>query len=107
MTLLAYDLLSTTIVQKRLNGGSFLKTVIKDSKDHINGTLSSARKINVYSGDERNLAGVLKNLGIPVHDLPDAGAALIFELYAEGNQHFIKVCIYRINPPHMMYLTNT
>lgn len=91
VTLKAYDLLSQTIVQKRLNGGSFIKTLINDSKDLITGRMSTERKIHVYSGDERLFVGVLKNLNIPVYDLPSAGAAIIFELFSENDNYFIKV----------------
>lgn len=91
VTLTAYELLSKTTVQKRLNGGSLLKQIIKDSKDKIKGTLHVNRKINVYSGDERNLAGVLAILNISMFDLPDPGAALIFELFEEDSNYFFKV----------------
>ncbi|XP_011500277.1 PREDICTED: venom acid phosphatase Acph-1-like [Ceratosolen solmsi marchali] len=94
LTLTAYDLLSKTIVQKRLNGGSIIKTIIKHSKDKINGILSSDRKINIYSGDDRNLAGVLKVLKIPFYEIPHVGGALIFELFVEENKYFIKINYY-------------
>lgn len=87
----AYDLLSRTTTQKRLNGGSFLKSVITNSKKYMNKTMSKDRKINVYSGDDRNFAGVMRNLNISTHQLPHAGSALIFELRGNSTGHFVKV----------------
>jgi hypothetical protein len=91
LTLTAYDLLSKTIVQKRLNGGPIIKTILKNCKDKIRRIESNNRKINIYSGDDRNFAGVLKNLNIPFYEIPNTGAALIFELFSEENNYFIKV----------------
>lgn len=91
LTLTAYDLLSRTTMQKRLNGGSFLKSVIVDSKSYMNKSLSNDRKINIYSGDERNFAGVMRNLNISTHQLPNPGSALIFELSGNSTGFFMKV----------------
>lgn len=91
LTLTAYDLLSTTTLQKRLNGGSFLKKIIYDSKSHINGSLHKNRRINIYSSDDRNFAGILKILNITMPELSGPGDALIFELIYENNQFYLTV----------------
>ncbi|KAJ8668935.1 hypothetical protein QAD02_000194 [Eretmocerus hayati] len=105
MSLTGYDLLSKSTVQKQLNGGSFLKKILNDSMSLINKNFSSERMINIYSGDERNFAGIMKNLNLPVHELPNAGAALVFELYTENQQNFIKVVYYLGTTPETVPLT--
>lgn len=87
----AYDLLSETNLQKRLNGGVFLKSIITDWKNYINKTLNNDRKINIYSGDDRNFAGIMKNLNISLYQLPNPGSALVFELHEDFSSYFVKV----------------
>ncbi|XP_058809256.1 venom acid phosphatase Acph-1-like isoform X1 [Phymastichus coffea] len=97
LTLTAYDLLSTTKLQKHLNGGSLLKTIVNDWQARVNGTLHKDRKIHVFSGDDRNLAGVMKNLNLTMTELPTSGEALIFELWSEANRHYVQVIRYMGN----------
>lgn len=85
VTLLEYDLLSTTSLQKQFNGGTFLKEIIGNSLQYKIGDLSKERKIILYSGDERNIVGVLKNLNLWSPHIPNEAAALIFELYFNNN----------------------
>lgn len=85
VTLLEYDLLSTTSLQKQLNGGTFLKEIIGNSLQYKIGDLSKERKIILYSGNERNIVGVLKNLNLWSPHIPNEAAALIFELYFNKN----------------------
>ncbi|CAL1677646.1 unnamed protein product [Lasius platythorax] len=85
ITLLEYDLLSTTPLQRQLNGGTFLKEIIGNSLKYKIGDLSKKRKIILYSGDERNIVGVLKNLDLWSPHIPNEAAALIFELYFDND----------------------
>ncbi|XP_029165957.1 venom acid phosphatase Acph-1-like [Nylanderia fulva] len=95
-TLLEYDLLSTTPLQKQLNGGTFLKEIIGNSLQYKIGELSAERKMILYSGDERNIVGVLKNLNLWSPHIPNEAAALIFELYFNNdtNMYGMKINYY-------------
>ncbi|XP_072756171.1 venom acid phosphatase Acph-1 isoform X2 [Anoplolepis gracilipes] len=81
VTLLEYDLLSATPLQRQLNGGTLLKEIIGNSLNYKIGDLSKERKIILYSGGERNIIGILKNLNLWSPHIPNEAAALIFELY--------------------------
>ncbi|XP_070165743.1 venom acid phosphatase Acph-1 isoform X2 [Polyergus mexicanus] len=83
--LLEYDLLSTTPLQRQLNGGTLLKEIIGNSLNYKIGDLSKKQKIILYSGDERNIVGVLKNLDLWSPHMPNEAAALIFELYFDND----------------------
>lgn len=85
VTLLEYDLLSTTPLQRQLNGGTLLKEIIGNSLKYKMGDLSKEQKIILYSGDERNIVGVLKNLDLWSPHIPNEAAALIFELYFDND----------------------
>ncbi|XP_050464238.1 venom acid phosphatase Acph-1-like isoform X1 [Cataglyphis hispanica] len=85
VTLLEYDLLSTTSLQRQLNGGTLLKEIIGNSLKYKMNDLSKEQKIILYSGDERNIVGVLKNLDLWSPHIPNEAAALIFELYFDND----------------------
>lgn len=111
VTLLEYDLLSTTPLQRQLNGGTLLKEIIGNSLKYKIGDLSKKQKIILYSGDERNIVGVLKNLDLWSPHMPNEAAALIFELYFDNDTDiygmkvtfilFSCVCVYYL----LFYLT--
>ncbi|XP_011644162.1 venom acid phosphatase Acph-1-like [Pogonomyrmex barbatus] len=84
VTLLEYDLLSASLLQKQLNGGTFLKEIIGNSLKYITDDIPKERKIMLYSGNVRNIVGVLKNLDLWSPHVPNE-AALIFELYFDNN----------------------
>ncbi|XP_018403552.1 PREDICTED: venom acid phosphatase Acph-1-like [Cyphomyrmex costatus] len=96
VTLLEYDLLSTTPLQKQLNGGTFLEEIIGNSLKYIIGDISKKQKMMLYSGNVRNIVGVLKNLNLWSPHIPNEAAALIFELYFNNdtNTYGIKINYY-------------
>lgn len=96
ITLLEYDLLSATLLQRQLNGGTFLGEIIGNSLKYIVGDIPKERKMMLYSGDARNIAGILKNLDLWSPHIPKEAAALIFELYFdnETNIYGIKVTFF-------------
>nr|XP_050869221.1 venom acid phosphatase Acph-1-like [Vespula vulgaris] len=81
VTLLQYDLLSKTTIQKQLNGGTFLKEIIVNALKYIQGNITKDRKIMMYSGDDRNIVGILKALNLWSPHIPSEATSLIFELY--------------------------
>lgn len=85
VTLLEYDLLSMTALQKQLNGGIFLAEIISNSLKYTLGEIPKDRRMMLYSGDGRNIAGVLKNLDLWSPHIPNEAAALIFELYFDND----------------------
>lgn len=80
-TLLQYDLLSMTTVQKQLNGGTFLKEIILNALKYSQGIITNDRKIMMYSGDIRNIIGILKAMNLWSPHIPSEASSLIFELY--------------------------
>lgn len=95
VTLLEYDFLSETVLQRQLNGGTLLEEIIGNSLKYVTGDIPRERKIMMYSGDNRNLVGVLKNLNLWSPHIPNDAASLIFELYYDNDlrQYGIKVTI--------------
>lgn len=93
VTLLEYDLRSTTLLQKQLNGGTLLKEIIANSLKYKIGDLSKERKIILYSGDEGNIVGTLKNLNLWSPHIPNEAAALIFELYFKNDTNIYEMKI--------------
>ncbi|XP_011706474.1 PREDICTED: venom acid phosphatase Acph-1-like [Wasmannia auropunctata] len=85
ITLLEYDLLSATSLQRQLNGGTLLGEIISNSLSYIIGDIPKERKMMLYSGDARNIVGVLKNLDLWSPHIPNEAAALIFELYFDND----------------------
>lgn len=81
VTLLQYDLLSKTTIQKQLNGGTFLKEIIVNALKYIQGNITQDRKIMMYSGDDRNIVGILKAMNLWSPHIPSEATSLIFELY--------------------------
>ncbi|XP_011864396.1 PREDICTED: venom acid phosphatase Acph-1-like isoform X2 [Vollenhovia emeryi] len=96
VTLLEYDLLSATPLQRQLNGGIFVGEIISNSLRYIIGDIPKERKMMLYSGDARNIVGVLKNLNLWSPHIPNEAAALIFELYFDNdtNAYGIKINYY-------------
>jgi len=93
VTLLEYDLLSINSLQRQLNGGTLLGEIIGNSLRYKLGHIPKERKIMLYSGDQRNIIGVLKNLDSWSPHIPNEAAALIFELYFDNdiNMYGMKV----------------
>lgn len=91
VTLLEYDLLSVTPLQRQLNGGTLLGEIIGNSIKYVIGDIPKERKMMLYSGDARNIVGILKNLDLWSPHIPNEAAALIFELYFDNNTYGIKV----------------
>lgn len=94
-TLLEYDLLSETPLQRQLNGGTFLKEILVNSLDHIRGSVPEERKLMIYSGNERNIVAILKGLDLWSPHIPNEAASLIFEMYFdnETQSHGMKVSV--------------
>lgn len=85
VTLLEYDLLSASPLQRQLNGGTLLAEIIGNSLKYERGDISKERKMMLYSGDARNIVGVLKNLDLWSPHIPEEAAALIFELHLDND----------------------
>lgn len=96
VTLLQYDLLSKTTIQKQLNGGTFLKEIIVNALKYIQGNITEDRKILMYSGDDRNIVGILKAMNLWSPHIPTEATSLIFELYFNNvtSKYGIKVRIF-------------
>ncbi|XP_033322530.2 venom acid phosphatase Acph-1 [Megalopta genalis] len=96
VTLLKYDLLSQTPLQKKLNGGTFIKEILGNILGYIQGNISSERKLMLYSGNDRNIAGILKSLDVWSPHIPNEAASVIFESYYdnETDHHGIKINYY-------------
>ncbi|XP_043579475.1 venom acid phosphatase Acph-1-like isoform X1 [Bombus pyrosoma] len=94
--LLEYDLLWQTSLQKQLNGGTILKEILANSLMYINGRIPKQRKLMMYSGNERNIVGVLKGLNLWSPHIPNEAASMIFELYFdnETESHGVKINYY-------------
>ncbi|CAK9821617.1 Venom acid phosphatase Acph-1 [Anthophora retusa] len=96
VSLLEYDLLWETPLQKQLNGGTILKEVLTNSLMYIKGSIPGERKLMAYSGNERNIVSVLKALNLWSPHIPNEGASVIFELYFddETGDHGMKINYY-------------
>ncbi|XP_043492401.1 venom acid phosphatase Acph-1-like [Polistes fuscatus] len=81
VTLLQYDLLTMTNVQKQLSGGTFLKEIILNAIKYSHGIMTNDRKIMMYSGDIKNIIGILKAMNLWSPHIPSEASSLIFELY--------------------------
>lgn len=55
----------------------------------INGTLH--RKINIFSGHDLNVIGLLQALRIFDDKLPSYASSIMIELYEKNNEYFVKV----------------
>lgn len=92
--MVAYDLLSKTPLQRKLNGGGLLKTIVQDI-EQLGALEYNSGRISIFSGDDRNLIGVLKNLNKNYFkDLNSelfAGSALIIETYLRNSSKLVKV----------------
>lgn len=99
VTLLEYDLLSQTHLQRQLNGGTIIKEVLTNSLNYIEGNMPKKRKLMIYSGNERNIAAVLKNLDLWSPHIPNEAASVIFEMYFDNETqiHGIKVFIFLLH----------
>lgn len=89
----SYDLLSHSILQKQLNGGTLLKEIIKDTVADQTNNSKRKLKISLYSGEERNLIGVLQSMGLWKPRVLNSVESLIFEIYQKspGEQYTVKV----------------
>ncbi|XP_031828047.1 venom acid phosphatase Acph-1 [Nomia melanderi] len=96
VTLLQYDLLSQTPLQRQLNGGTLIKEMLTNTIEHIDGRISEERKLMMYSGNDRNIAGLLKSLDLWSPHIPNEAAAVIFETYFDNEtEHYgIKINYY-------------
>ncbi|KAK1119749.1 hypothetical protein K0M31_013165 [Melipona bicolor] len=84
VSLLEYDLLWQTPLQKQLNGGTILKEILANSLMYIDGQIPEERKLMIYSGNERNIVGVLKGLNLWSPHIPNEAASVIFEMYFDN-----------------------
>lgn len=89
VTLLSYELLSKTKSQKQLNGGVFLKKLLSTSTEVIttntswdsNFNMTRDSKISLYSGEERNVIGILQAMNLwQTQHILENGASVILEL---------------------------
>lgn len=95
VSLLEYDLLWETPLQKKLNGGAIVREILVNSLMYIKGDIPRKRKLMMFSGNERNVVSVLKSLNLWSPHIPNEAASVIFELYFdnETESHGVKVCV--------------
>lgn len=79
----------------RFNGGVLLRKIIEDMNEVIKGTLTN-RKINLFSGHDLNVIGILQALHIKNknYSMPDFTSSVILELREKNNRHFVRVLYY-------------
>ncbi|KAK0182665.1 hypothetical protein PV327_000778 [Microctonus hyperodae] len=107
ITLSSYELLSYSTLQKQLNGGTLLKQIIKDTlADKINDSKRKL-KISLYSGEERNLIGVLQSMDLWKPHILNPVESLIFEIYQKspGEQYTVKLNYYDGDAKNIQDLT--
>lgn len=94
VSLLEYDLLWETPLQKKLNGGAIVREILVNLLMYIKGDIPRKRKLMMYSGNERNIVSVLKSLNLWSPHIPNEAASVIFELYFdnETESHGVKIC---------------
>lgn len=99
VSLMEYELLWQTPLQKQLIGGTILKEVLANSLLYIQGHIPQKRKLMMYSGNEINIVGILKGLDLWVPHIPNEAAAVIFEMYFDNvtKSHEMKVRLFVIN----------
>lgn len=92
MKLAEYERLSKTPIQKRLNGGTMLKHVIQQSEE-MQRDNATTTKMYLYSGDDRNVVGLLYAMNTWSPHVPNDASAVIFEVYHDdaNNQTTLKV----------------
>lgn len=88
--------MSATTEMKRINGGSLIKTFLKNM--NVNGTDVNPRKIYLYSGHDLNLTAVTIALGLKdAFDHPDYANGLVMEKWKDlKNQLYVRVRTYLI-----------
>lgn len=93
VTLLSYELQSNSKIQKILNGGNFVSKIIDDTIKFKNNHGDDKTKLYLYSGEEKNLQGIMQSLNIWTPHILSPGASLVFEIYFDSfdNQYSIKV----------------
>ncbi|XP_078033761.1 venom acid phosphatase Acph-1 [Augochlora pura] len=84
VTLLDYYILSRTPLQKKLIGGVFIKEILGNILDYIRGIMPRERKLMLYSGNDRNIVGILNALDVWSPHIPNEGASVIFETYFDN-----------------------
>ncbi|XP_034942474.1 venom acid phosphatase Acph-1-like [Chelonus insularis] len=89
VTLLSYNLLSQTLLQKQLNGGTLLKRIINKSFDHQNSNGTSKLKISLFSVEQRNIIGLLQAMDKWNEHILNRNTAIFFELYANTTDHYL------------------
>lgn len=96
VSMLLYDTLSESQLQKQLNGGTMLKEIAGNLLRYIQGVIPHSRKIMLYSGNDRNVAGLLKSMDTWSPHIPNEAAAVIFEMYHDNvtNTHYVKIKYY-------------
>lgn len=71
--------------------GMLLRNILETMTGIANGTINNGRKINLFSGHETNIAAVLLALDVYKPHVPKYSSAIIFELYTDNNDYFVKV----------------
>ncbi|XP_014213880.1 venom acid phosphatase Acph-1-like [Copidosoma floridanum] len=93
--LLEYDFMSYNTRMKRLNGGMSLRKVLDDMSVVMDEGAREKPKVHLYSAHENNIAGILQTLNLWKRVIPEYTSAVIFELYQENVEHYIKVVYFK------------
>ncbi|GAB1863159.1 Prostatic acid phosphatase [Camponotus japonicus] len=91
-TVLQFDLFSYGMLNK-INGGVLLRRIINDMNEVINGTLKD-RKLNLFSGHDINVAGIMHALNISDEHVPQYTSSIMIELHEKNGEFFVKVIHY-------------
>ncbi|XP_043271981.1 venom acid phosphatase Acph-1-like [Venturia canescens] len=104
-TILEYDITNYNDLLKRLNGGMLLRRISDDIVAAIKNETKPARKMNIFSGHETNIAALLKTLGVYEPHVPEYSSAVIVELFQRGDQYYVQVLYYLGIPATIKIMT--
>ncbi|XP_014226264.1 venom acid phosphatase Acph-1-like [Trichogramma pretiosum] len=98
VALFIYKTYSYNDVLKKLNGGLFMREVLKAVSKQINEsneTLPDEKidspKVFLYSAHASNVAAILQTLNVWNNDLPNYGSAVVLELYKKRSRYYVKI----------------
>ncbi|KAF7991963.1 hypothetical protein HCN44_010764 [Aphidius gifuensis] len=103
-TVLEYEIASYGTTLKRLNGGVLLRNFTESMLDVINSKTNNVKKLNLYSGDQKNVATLLNTLGVFTPHVPQFSSAVILELLSDCGEYYVKVRYYKGIPEETITL---
>lgn len=80
---------------KRIHGGGFVRTIIENMKSVKIQSDNVYPKLNLYSGHDINVLGLLSSLNLVEPHLPEFTSAVIVELLSFESKYYVKIWYYR------------